>query len=109
MVGAVVIVKIKKRTVFHSRLQKFSTEEERDSFINSLKTLLIDKGYNPKDIKSYLVSDDFEEPIEKPKKGKRYCPYCGQVIKLKQGEFGSKVCPICGISEQDFYFKKYNK
>ncbi|MGL4253978.1 MAG: hypothetical protein ACRCR2_08040 [Fusobacteriaceae bacterium] len=108
MVGVVIIVKERKRVLFHSKLQRFNTQEERNTFVLSL-TKELKKAYNSKYINIYDISD---KPIpnesEDKKRGFHYCPYHGDLIKLKQGDFGSRVCPICGISEQDFYFKKYN-
>ena len=111
MIGTVVIVKVKKKIIFHSGLQKFQEISERDKFNKALYKHYKGKGYSDKEIQVYSVSSNPIEPEEEPKKlrGKHYCPYCGQVNKFKQGEFGSRVCPVCGISEQDFYIKKYNK
>lgn len=105
MKGLVVIIKNKRKVILHTRLQRFSTEEDKNKFLAAILKAFDNKGYI---IKQYIVSDEPKEALNKPKRGKRYCPYCRQEVKLKKGEFGSKVCPICGISEQEFYFKKYN-
>lgn len=48
-------------------------------------------------------------PKHKPKRGYYYCPYC---IKDRLFQYDSETkyshCPICGISDEDFYVKKYN-
>lgn len=105
MKGTVIIIKKGKKVVLHTKLQRFSTIEERDQFIGGLKKAFSDKRYI---INHYTISKDPIEPTEAPKRGHKYCPYCTETVKLKIGDFGSKICPICGISEQDFYFKKYN-
>lgn len=39
-----------------------------------------------------------------------WCPYCSTpVIFLKDKSLGIKKCPICFISERDYWVKKVNK
>lgn len=111
MIGIVVIVKEKKKVLFHSELQKFDSIPERDKFTSTIRKAFKKKGISDKDIHAYTVTNEPQEMDEDTQvKGKKlYCPYCGQVNKFKQGQFDSKVCPVCGISERDFYIKKYNK
>lgn len=40
-------------------------------------------------------------------RGKRYCPYCGQIEKLLNNN-GYDMCPICHCSSNDYNFKNYN-
>ncbi len=38
-----------------------------------------------------------------------FCPYCANKVVFKRHKSrGVKVCPICGISERDYYVKKIN-
>jgi NADH pyrophosphatase zinc ribbon domain. len=62
-------------------------------------------------VEYYIIYDTPIPPPKdfKPKSSSKYCPYCGTVHKFKQGEFGDRVCPICGVSLNEFYTKKYNK
>lgn len=46
-------------------------------------------------------------PEEAIPKGKMYCPYCRQTEKWVVHE-SIKQCPICGMSNNDFYVKKFN-
>jgi hypothetical protein len=37
-----------------------------------------------------------------------YCPYCRQQDIWKKDFFGNQICPVCGISDNDYYVKLYN-
>jgi len=38
-----------------------------------------------------------------------WCPYCSTpVVFVKDKKFGVKRCPICGISDRDYYVKRLN-
>lgn len=42
-------------------------------------------------------------------KGHHWCPYCRQFrVFAFDSYLGVNRCPICTISDQDFFFKKYN-
>lgn len=46
----------------------------------------------------------------KLKQGQSWCPYCNNiVIFIRNKKLNVKKCPICGISENDFWVKKVNK
>ena len=56
-----------------------------------------------------------ENPDEKIPKGvvltkiQIWCPYCSnKVIFKKDKKLGIKKCPICNISEKDYWVKKVN-
>lgn len=45
----------------------------------------------------------------KLKKGQLWCPYCSMPVKFKMDRYlDIRKCPICGISERDYYVKKVN-
>lgn len=45
----------------------------------------------------------------KLKRGQYWCPYCSNPVKFINDEkLGVKRCPICGISNRDYYVKKVN-
>lgn len=57
-----------------------------------------------KDAKSpsfFKISDDEMNTAKKDKK--TYCPYCGRLEIWKKG-----ICPVCGISDNEFWVKAYN-
>jgi hypothetical protein len=42
-------------------------------------------------------------------RGHKWCPYCVQPrIFIENKTLGVKKCQVCGISDSDFYYKKYN-
>jgi len=43
-----------------------------------------------------------------PKKGMLYCPYCETWSYWKPDEYDYKRAECCGISDSDYYVKKYN-
>lgn len=45
-----------------------------------------------------------QEDMDIAKKDKKmYCPYCGRLEK-----WNKKECPVCGISDNEFWVKTYN-
>lgn len=39
-----------------------------------------------------------------------WCPYCSNIVTFKKDKkSGVKKCPICNISEKDFWVKKINR
>lgn len=60
--------------------------------------------------KVVLATTDIKEPEGKGKIGQLWCPYCGEWRKFKDnGIKGIIVCDWCGISDNDFYIKKFNR
>lgn len=57
-----------------------------------------------------IISRTMAFPPKKPiTRGSYYCPYCRKDRKFViKNSTGYKHCTICGISDQDFYVKKYN-
>lgn len=47
-------------------------------------------------------------PTETPGKG-YWCPYCRTWEFWKADGNGYKVCPVCGMSDNDYYVRVYNK
>jgi hypothetical protein len=51
----------------------------------------------------------FKEPTKKKTRmADLWCPYCGEWVKFKLGEYGYKRCPVCTISTADFYVRTAN-
>lgn len=93
---------------FNSLLQRFYDANEASWFEYELMEKLpkIDPKLN---YEVYYVSSNIPiEPTEDIKvKGKRYCPYCGQINKLIDNK-GYEICPICHCSSNDYEFRNYN-
>ena len=44
------------------------------------------------------------------KKRQVWCPYCSNIVIFKKDKkSGVKKCPICNISDKDYWVKKVNK
>lgn len=44
------------------------------------------------------------------KQGQSWCPYCNNIVVfIKDKRLNVKKCPLCGISDNDFWVKKVNK
>jgi hypothetical protein len=49
------------------------------------------------------------EGVFKPKDSRHlWCPFCGEVKRFKMGENDALRCPVCGISDHEFYVRKAN-
>lgn len=110
---SLVVIGIKrKKIVYNSGVQSFSNYDLAKRFKDKLIKNL--KRNNPEwKYEFYIVST--KEPI-KPlgdkhiKRGEVYCPYCAQTVTLKYHKsLGYKRCPICNISEVEYFMKYYNK
>lgn len=78
---------------------------EADEFkeTKKFKPLLTDKQRSKKVI-SLIPSDKKKIPS-----GFNWCPYCVTTVKLvKDKRLGISRCPLCGISNKDYYMKKAN-
>lgn len=111
-IGLVVIGRKKNKIVYNSGVQNFSDYNMGKRFIDKLKHNLRQNNPDWK-LRYYIVSNrEPFPPMEEHKvpKGSIYCPYCGQTNKLKvHRKIGCKKCPICGISDVEFYVRFYNK
>lgn len=45
----------------------------------------------------------------KKRKNSLWCPYCGKWQVFKRNKFGTKSCPVCVISDNDFWVRNVNK
>lgn len=63
-----------------------------------------------KKYKKVLIATTKMKPIEgKGKRGELWCPSCGEWRKFKKASRRNvKICDWCGLSDNDFYVKKYN-
>ena len=99
----VVIVRGKKnRIIYNSGLNYFYYTQAMEAFVRKLKN-------NP-NVECHTVDilQAHQPPIEESSKG-YWCPYCQNWEYWIADAGGYKRCPICGISDNDFYVKSYNK
>lgn len=99
----VIGMKGKNKIRFNSGVQKIS-HELKDKFVSLMIEAINNMGLTPHVYELHTPS----ATTEKIPRGQLWCPYCQSVHKFKKGEFGADVCPICGISSDDFYTRKYN-
>lgn len=96
---------IKSKIKFNSGVQRIS-EEGFNLYTTIMCKAVEDMGY----VASVYIIDEPEAPpygqYIHPKG--LWCPYCKTVHIFKKGEFGNSICPICGVSSEDFYTRKYN-
>ena len=98
-----VVVKIRSKREF----KKFPTKEEAINYY--AKAIQLEE--KDRRIKVGLVSLVDPIPVAKDKKGKDgelWCPYCGEYRKFKSND-GYRRCEMCGVSEESFWVKTYNK
>lgn len=71
---------------------------------NNEQLTLYELMINSKTVKSEKIPESI-----KLKKGQLWCPYCNNVVIFtKDKRLNVKRCPICRISENDFWVKKVN-
>lgn len=73
----------------------------------------MNKEYNLFSLTKYNANVNPDKTIPthvKLKNKQMWCPYCScPVIFLKDKEFNVRECPLCGISDRDYYVKLVNK
>jgi hypothetical protein len=90
----------------------YSLETPQDTYKRVLNnaTKLREKYPSPLvtiDVISRLIA--FKPRGEKPHKSHYWCPYCVKWrVFLYDEKTGYNHCNICGISDSDFYVRKYN-
>lgn len=93
---------------FNSRVQVFPNYSEATRFeIEIMEKFRADKSL----IYEVFYISRTQQPIPEDLEpgSKYYCPYCGNLNYLKSNPVtGYRVCPICGVSMTEFYFRKYN-
>ncbi|MGF7057363.1 hypothetical protein [Brassicibacter mesophilus] len=58
----------------------------------------------PKQVVDEKIPDNI-----KLKPSEWWCPYCSMPVIFKKNKSrGIKICPVCGISEKDYWVKKVN-
>lgn len=94
--------------IFHKQKKvwkKFSDREGAFKFLNAAKVRFPGAS-------SFLVS--LAEPTPPPegftpKKKNLWCPYCGEErVFITNSYLDLKQCPVCDMSDRDFYIRNYN-
>lgn len=71
--------------------------------VKQLVSKLGEKGLHP-----HLVHPKPEPPNSKKVPGRLWCPYCREWRKFGENQIGYTVCEVCGISNRDYYIRRYN-
>lgn len=94
----VALKRVKNKIEYSSGLIYFNKLEDSKDFEHNMKL----KGFD-------VVEVDIKKshPPDRLRSTGIYCPYCKQQ-EVWRNTSGYKVCPVCGMSDHDFYVKKYN-
>lgn len=90
----------KNRIVYTTGILTFTSSKEEKRFLDTVI---------PESKLQWIEVDLLKSnPPEKRSRAKGiYCPYCKQQEYWKSTPLG-RVCPICGISDHDYYVRQYN-
>jgi len=94
--------------VNHNRqVKKFTERAEAEGYLAKAQELL----RKVPSVKIGLVSTSTPTPppVFLPQRGRLWCPYCATQRVFAADESGYVRCDLCGISENEYYVKLYNK
>jgi len=74
-----------------------------EEMIKQLVSRLKEKGLHP-----HLIHSKPAPPSSEKIPGRRWCPYCRGWRKFATNRLGYTVCEICGVSDTDYYTRRYN-
>ena len=74
-------------------------EEEVKQLVSKLE----EKGLHP-----HLVHPKAAPPSSEKVPGRLWCPYCRGWREFGENQVGYTVCEVCGISNRDYYTRRYN-
>lgn len=101
-VVVVVLRTNKDRIAYNSGLTYFYHKEALEVFVKEIK-----KG-NPNLEIHHVDTLDAHEPPEDRGRG-YWCPFCKSWEYWMADSGGYKRCPICGISDNEYYVKRFNR
>jgi hypothetical protein len=88
----------KDRIIYNSGKLYFQNPGAADIFIREVST----------DVEVVIVNPYMATPPVEVVHNGYYCPYCQRWEYWVSSEGKYKHCPVCGISDSEFYVKKYN-
>lgn len=71
--------------------------------IKHLVSRLGEKGLHP-----HLVHSQPAPPSSEKVPNRLWCPYCRGWRKFDANQAGYTVCEVCGVSDMDYYTRRYN-
>lgn len=100
MFATVIVKRNRKGQVVYNSGKIYLTER------NSVEMLLEEAAERGLEAYEIRLKGPFHEPGEEKGNG-YFCPYCGNWEYWASVD-GDKHCPICGMSDHDYYVKKAN-
>lgn len=92
------------------RIKPFETEEEALEFASKARVLKEKYPSLTIDVVSKLKAFPPDGDRKKPRgKNIYWCPYCREYRRFKFNDRWYRNCEICGISENEYYVRVYNK
>ena len=74
-----------------------------EKLIKQLVSRLKEKGLHP-----HLVHSKPAPPSSEKVPGRLWCPYCREWREFDTNQAGYTVCEVCGVSDMDYYTRRYN-
>jgi len=93
--------------VYHSGFQRFDTKKQMEIFSKRLMKEFEGIHYELHFVDVYKASP-IDELKHRSSARQVWCPYCQSWQIFKSQKLTHKQCPVCGVSDQDYWLKKYN-
>lgn len=74
-----------------------------EEMVKQLVSKLGEKGLYP-----HLIHSKPAPPSSEKVPGRLWCPYCREWREFVANQWGYIVCEVCGVSNMDYYTRKYN-
>lgn len=106
---AVVVLNDEEREI-----TRFTSRTLAETFLKAVQDNLAELGATDTRLINVTHAVDIDPQKTKPKQHKRgrkpvmWCPYCGEWEIWSKDANGNLKCRMCGISDNEFYVKKYN-
>ena len=71
--------------------------------VKQLVSKLGEKGLHP-----HLVHSEPAPPSSEKVPNRLWCPYCREWRKFDANQAGYSLCEVCGVSDMDYYTRRYN-
>jgi len=72
--------------------------------VKQLVSKLGEKGLHP-----HLVHSEPAPPSSEKVPNRLWCPYCREWRKFDANQAGYSLCEVCGVSNMDYYTRRYNR
>lgn len=76
---------------------------KNENTVKQLVSKLGEKGLHP-----HLVHSKPAPPSSEKVPNRLWCPYCREWRDFDENQARYTVCEVCGISDKDYYIRRYN-